>query len=210
MQNAEGSGVSGFLRKMWRLIRWPLAILAVAYVALVAWRIPGYSAEQKSKETVAFIRAQHLTLEDADGRHLPPPPDQAQMDATVAGVDANQNGIRDDVELAIFKKYPNSPYTRAAELQYAMALQNELVNVFDSASLVATLWQETRGYLCIDKAMPNIQDSVFNSRISEIKNLVFNNRVRLNKASEVKLRYMTSHANPSEGFCDVDVSLLSS
>jgi len=120
MKSAEGSGVVGFFHRAWRLIRWPLAVLVVAYIALVVWRIPGYSAEQQSKETVALIQSKHIAPNDVDGKHLPPPPDSKLVDATIAGVDANQNGIRDDVELAIFKEYPNSPYTRAAELQYAI------------------------------------------------------------------------------------------
>ncbi len=58
-----------------------------------------------------------------NGKHLPLTPNKEENDATVAGIDNNGNGIRDDVELAIFAKYPNSAKIRAAELQYAMALQ---------------------------------------------------------------------------------------
>ena len=79
-----------------------------------------------------------------NGEHLPPPPDPAQVDATIEGVDANGNGIRDDVELAIFKKYPNSARIRAAELQYAMALQMYLSKVFNSETLVAVIQGEDR------------------------------------------------------------------
>ena len=46
-------------------------------------------------------------------REVGGPPD---YDATIAGVDANENGIRDDVELAIFKEYPNFPYLQAVKL----------------------------------------------------------------------------------------------
>ena len=60
------------------------------------------------------------------GKNLPSDPG-ALADATVQGVDANQNGIRDDVELAVFKEYPNSAKTRAVLLQYALALQMEVI-----------------------------------------------------------------------------------
>ena len=52
------------------------------------------------------------------GTNLPPQPYEPENDATVAGLDKNNNGIRDDVELAIFAKYPKSAKIRAAELQY--------------------------------------------------------------------------------------------
>ena len=80
-----------------------------------------------------------------NGEHLPPPPDPAQVDATIEGVDANANGIRDDVELAIFERYPDSLKIRAAELQYAMALQMYLTEVFNSETLVAVILKDEHG-----------------------------------------------------------------
>lgn len=208
MNDAQGSDVGNLLRRGWRVARWPLGILVVAYIALLVWRAPSYVSEQKSKEVVALIQSRHLTMDDVDGKHLPPPPDPKLVDATIEGIDANQNGIRDDVELAIFKKYPNSPYTRAAELQYALALQEELTQVFNSETLAAGLWQESRGYFCIDQAVSEADDTVFESRISEVKNLVLNTRQRLNKLQETKVKYTSSHSNPSGSFCDVDASSL--
>src|SRR3989344_6172922 len=80
--------------------------------------------KERTNEQVAEIHATKLTLDDVMGKNLPPAP--ANPDATIAGADANKNGIRDDVELAIFKEYPNSAKTRAVLLQYALALQMEM------------------------------------------------------------------------------------
>lgn len=197
------------LRRLWRWVRWPLLVLVIAYVALLVWRYPSYQREQRAKDLVAEIQAQRLSLADVDGSHLPPQPDPKLVDATVEGVDANGNGIRDDVELAIFRKYPNSPYTRAAELQYAMALQSELTKIIDQTTLVAALWQESRAYFCIDQVTSNLSNAVFESRVSETKNLVLNIRQRINHLEETKVRYMTTLANPSRDFCDVDAANLS-
>src|SRR3989338_10716424 len=138
-----------WFHRAWRIIRWPLGILVVLYIGVAIFSIPHALEKMKTEEVVARIHSQKLTIENVNGEPLPPPPDPVQVDATVEGVDANQNGIRDDVELAIFEKYPNDAKIRAAELQYAMALQMELTQVFNSDTLVVTLQKESRASSCI-------------------------------------------------------------
>jgi hypothetical protein len=189
---------------MWRFIRIPVYVIGALFAALVIlgiFSIPHYLEKTKTQETIDKIHAQKLTLKDVMGENLPPEPAPSLKDATVAGVDANFNGIRDDVELAIFKLHPESAKIRAAELQYAMALQNELNNVFNSETLVAVLWEESRGYFCLNSTIPDATDAVFNSTIKETKDLVFNSELRKNKSEEIFTKYMTSHANPSDQFC---------
>ena len=41
-----------------------------------------------------------------NGHTLPPEPDKALNDATLLGIDVNNNGVRDDVERKIYEKYP--------------------------------------------------------------------------------------------------------
>src|SRR3990167_4695490 len=167
-KNAENQGeslISGKLRPIYR--RWWFWVLAtplILFIALVIYRIPAVAEKERTEQVVAQIHAQKLTINDVNGEHLPPPPDPAQVDATVEGIDANGNGIRDDVELAIFKKYPNSARVRAAELQYAMALQMEFAYAFNSETLVNVIEEEGRGYLCIAN----------DERIQEVANWVVN------------------------------------
>ncbi|MFA7310047.1 MAG: hypothetical protein WC050_04035 [Candidatus Paceibacterota bacterium] len=211
MNDAQGSDVGNLLRRGWRVARWPLGILVVAYIALLVWRAPSYMSEQKSKEAVAFIQSRHLTLADVDGKHLPPPPDPKLVDATVEGIDANQNGIRDDVELAIFKKYPNSPYTRAAELQYAMAEQMFLDGVRNSEAWAATAIQDSRAYACVSESYSRmnaeVHGAVIDQRINEVKDLVLNTQSRKSEKNSAS-RYATSVGLPDRDFCDVDPSNL--
>ena len=183
------------LLRLWRWVRWPFAVLIVLYIGLVIYRIPHAFEVQKTQETVAKIHAQKLTVNDVDGKHLPPPPDPKLVDATVEGIDANGNGIRDDVELAIFKKYPSSPKTRAAELQYAMALQMEFANVFNSETLVAVIQQEGRGYLCVST----------DARIKEVEDLVLNDKTRKNWREEIRSKYLASFSLSTEKDCDIDI-----
>ena len=191
-----------FLRTLWRWFRWPLLVLLVLYVALVIYRAFAINAEKETAAAVARIHAQKLTMDDIDGKHLPPPPDPQAADATLEGIDANANGIRDDVELAIFKKYPNDIKVRAAELQYAKALQFELSNVLDSPTLIATIQEEDRGYFCIAKSVP---DSLFKSEIMSIESLVINTNQRKERHAEIHKKYMASYGDVEGPKCDLEI-----
>lgn len=201
------------IRRLWRVGRWVLFSLCAAFVVLVLFRIPVVLNKQKSDEAVAFIKAQKLTMADVDGKHLPPPPDPAQVDATVAGIDANQNGIRDDVELAIFAKYPNDIKLRAAELQYAMGLQTFITKVFDHETWKVAAVEVGRGDLCISGTYPRTNLSEFNkithARTQEVEDLMLNtsNRKLMKNVSE---SYITSYGLPDGDFCDINVTGLGS
>jgi hypothetical protein len=95
-----------------KIIKWGALVIVVSFAALVVYRMFFLWDKQKTDEQVARIHATKLTLDDVMGKNLPPDPG-AEADKTIQGIDANHNGIRDDVELAIFKEYPNSAKTRA-------------------------------------------------------------------------------------------------
>jgi hypothetical protein len=59
--------------------------------------------------------------------NLPPDPGPAG-DATIEGVDVNDNGIRDDIERWIALTYPNSEKTRQALIQNYYPLQNFMIH----------------------------------------------------------------------------------
>ena len=69
---------------------------------------------------------------EINGYRLPPEPDPAVNNATLLGVDSNNNGVRDDVERLIIieeAKNPNFPQTHTAiSLQYAWAWQKMIEN----------------------------------------------------------------------------------
>lgn len=193
------------VKSVWRVARWPLLVIAVLYFGLVIYRIPAVLKEQKTGEVVKKIHEQKLTLADVDGKHLPPAPDPALKDTALEGIDANSNGIRDDVELAIFKLHPDSARIRAAKLQYAMALQNEIMgDIFNSETFVAVIQQERRGFFCIgDAAKQN--PSILTK---EIENLVFNTTARAQRSEKNYSSYMTSIKSPGDPRCDIDLTSL--
>jgi len=57
-----------------------------------------------------------------DGYTLPPMPDKALNDSTLLGIDSNNNGVRDDVEIWIYTTY-EKPIERAVFMQSARAYQ---------------------------------------------------------------------------------------
>ena len=187
-----------FLRAVWRWVRWPVLVLGFLYAVLVGFRTVMLFDEDKTNAAVAEIHAQKITLADVMGTGLPPAPDKAENDATVAGIDKNNNGIRDDVELAIFKKYPTDKKTRAAALQYAMAEQMYLTRVYNTETWKAVAEETGRSFGCI------LQVHIDNE---EIQNLVFNTELRKKERTRV-FEFITSHGDAPGKPCDVDTSTL--
>jgi len=189
-------------------------IFLIVFIGLIIWRIPYVLEQRKAEETVAFIHAQKLTIENVDGNHLPPPPNPELVDATIEGIDANANYIRDDVELAIFKKYPNDIKIRAAELQYAMALQLYLTKVFDTTTWVAAARQNSRGAGCVFDTAPDvtIEDgeevvrkvfALAKQRQDEVRQMVFNTEARINHNKNISNNYTTTYSSEDTKECDV-------
>ncbi len=178
---------------IWKWVKWPLLIIVVAFGVLVIWDVGRLMDVDKTNAAVTAIHAQKITMADVMGTNLPPVPNKAENEATVAGIDKNNNGIRDDVELAIFEKYSNDKKLRAATLQYAMELQMELTKVVNSSTLIAVIQEEGRGSLCI-----------LNNEVDRyIEGLVFNTEIRESKRKENLSKYMTSYALLNNEECDV-------
>ncbi|MCC7500789.1 hypothetical protein IT396_03255 [Candidatus Nomurabacteria bacterium] len=178
------------VKKVWGYVRWPLTIFIIVFIVFIAWRVQVLNDREATAEAVAAIRANKLTWADING-DLPAEPDVATNNSTLVGVDSNQNGIRDDVERAIYNKYKSTPKVAIAMLQYAKALQMEFTHVMNSETFVAVIQQEGRGYGCAD----NHQE--------ETENLVFNTSERKEYGEEVRRKYMTSYALLNTKDCDI-------
>lgn len=181
------------LLRVWQWVKWPLFVLVVLYVAAVVWRTFDMFDEDKTAAAVAEIHAQKVTLADVDGSKLPAAPDSAVNDATVEGIDANGNGIRDDVELAIFEKYTDQK-ARAAALQYAMAEQMYLTKVYNTETWKAVAEETTRAHLCV-------METEVDRKI--IESFVFNTEIRKD-AEKKAYEFTTSHGEAPGQVCDVE------
>ncbi|MCX6819826.1 MAG: hypothetical protein NT019_00855 [Candidatus Adlerbacteria bacterium] len=193
------------LLQLWLVARWPLGILLFLYSGLVLYRIPAVGEKQKTATAVAHIHAQKITVDDVVGEHLPPIPDVEANNRTVAGIDTNHNDIRDDVELAIFKAYPNSPQIRAAELQSAMAQQMFLTQVFNTETWKAAAQEDSRSDACIGLTTKDFK--TYMSRTNEVKGLVFNTEIR-KKQENYSYSFTTSYGSLQDSPCDIDTRML--
>ncbi|WP_345975313.1 hypothetical protein [Sulfurimonas sp. HSL3-7] len=76
-----------------------------------------------------YSTSKNETVEVIHGYTLPPAPDPAINNSTLLGIDSNNNGVRDDVEIWILKKYKDKHpiYTEIA-MQAGRAWQKVLEN----------------------------------------------------------------------------------
>jgi len=167
--------------------------------------------DSRTQAQVERIHATKLTLADVRGENLPPVPENP--DATVAGVDANENGIRDDVELAIFKEYPDSAKTRAVLLQYALALQMEVTQpVVNTDTVTAVAEDSGRAHLCVGEITSRDDLSVFveTTKIfyTFVESRQWNNKAREFAHEDFYNGKLGSYSSPDE-ICDLDVLSLS-
>ena len=108
--------------------------------------------------------------------NLPPDPGPAG-DATIEGVDANDNGIRDDIERWIALTYPNSEKTRQALIQNYYPLQNFMIHARegDRDSVYNDMDAFHRATECLYYLHPNDAHTL----IKEIESVVVNTSDRV-------------------------------
>lgn len=195
---ARMPAAQSLLRKTWRIVRWPLGAIFLLFLVLFVKNLIQYP--QLSRDTVAAIHAQKLTMADVDGKHLPPPPDPKLVDATVEGVDANGNDIRDDVELSIFAKYPNDMKTRAAALQFAKSREMFLRRVFNAATWKAAAEQSSRASKCVSLLGLSYSKT---SDITDMVDSLMTNTENRRDAWEKAFIYTTSYGAADGEVCDI-------
>ena len=184
-----------------------LAVIAVIYVVLVIIRAFHFYNLDKTNEQVARIHNTKLTMDDVMGKNLPPDPG-LEADKTVAGIDANKNGIRDDVELAIFKAYPESAKTRAALLQYALALQMEAIqDVVNSETVIAVAEKGDNAFFCISKIVSQNDKWEGLMIIDKYKNIVDKHQINTEERKKYQNNFYQHMSSGSVGGSSCDVEL---
>lgn len=177
------------------------------FFIFVLVRIPFFFREKKTQEQVIKIHNTKLTMDDVMGKSLPPDPGE-DADKTVQGIDANKNGIRDDVELAIFKAYPDSAKTRAVLLQYALALQMEVVQeVVNEETVIAVAEKESSGYYCVGKIVPKKENDLeeIDFFINFIEKIQINTEAR--RKNRISFNKQVGSFELQRG-CDIDLDKL--
>lgn len=199
------------MNKIKNIFKWSAGILAGAFLILVIARVPVVYQKEKTDAQIAKIYATKLTMDDVMGVNLPPDPG-ADADKTVAGIDANNNGIRDDVELAIFKEYPNSAKTRAVLLQYALVLQMDAIQPFNEVENATEVSREqSRAYDCISQFVPKDDHQKYIEIADELNAFVDErqrNTPERKMAREKFAEQIRSYSESDNQVCDIDLSKL--
>ncbi len=206
-----------FSPKIFNLFKWAFLVLVGLFIILIIIRFFNYSKVEKTNNQILKIHSTKLSMNDVLGENLPTNPG---IDAgkTITGIDVNNNGIRDDVEIAIFNEYPNSEKSRAVLLQYALALQMETTQPFMNDEIATEIiTEEGRGDTCLsDTLVPRISaDSSreytdiekINEYINFIEEKQLNTDLRKN-AHKNLYTHLRSYGESTNITCDVDLSKL--
>jgi len=197
------------VKKAWTLLWKGVVVLVAIFVIVTLLRVLYVSKNTPAQ--VAKIHATKLTMDDVMGVNLPSDPG-AEADKTVAGIDANKNGIRDDVELAIFKEYPNSAKTRAVLLQYALALQMEMtLPILNRETATAVVEDnQSKALKCIWSISSRSDMDKFTAETDKNENFVKDRQINTEDRKKYMhnfYKYVGSYS-VSDDWCDIDVSVL--
>jgi hypothetical protein len=121
------------------------------------------------------------------------------------GIDSNSNGIRDDIDRLIAKKYSGTPEIKNAVEQHARALQ-KFLEVTDKGQARLAGQQLGRSIACTYKVFPdsNLQESEFRDRsLKEVEALTSNTKERFAKYWKSNgLVGGMAFSQPKEPVCD--------
>src|SRR3989338_6782206 len=194
-----------------KILKWSAISIAVAFAALVVYRMFYLRNEEKTREQVARIHSTKLTLDDVMGKTLPPDPG-ADADKTIQGIDANHNNIRDDVELAIFKEYPDSAKTRAVLLQYALALQMEVVQpMINQETVTEVVREQSRAYSCVGEILSRENMNQYIEEGGKLRSFISEkqrNTPERKKMREDFVEKIGAYNESENRVCDIDIFIL--
>ena len=194
-----------------KILKWVGIVIAAGFVVLVIVRMFVLDAKEKTAERGVRIHATKLTLDDVVGKNLPPEPKKEEADKTVQGIDANENGIRDDVELAIFKEYPNSAKTRAVLLQYALIQQTQMtLPTVNTETVTATVEDKSRAELCMWTLSSRSDLKKFLADMESYRNFVTERQINTEERKKYKKDFydQLGSYSASHESCDLDISAL--
>lgn len=190
--------------KIIKVIKYVLLVLFILYAAIVAVRVFQIKDEKREAEKVKQIHSIRLTMKDIDEANLPPAPDEAINNSTVAGVDVNQNYVRDDIERFIFEKYKTNE-ERAAWMQYARAESFVTTKANSKETLKEVLRESSRANDCtldiyVDQEGMTLDK--LNAMSDPIEAMILNTELR-KQAQDRALEYLTTSDVSNEESCDL-------
>ena len=166
-----------------------------------------------------------LLYSEINGYTLPLMPDKALNDSTLLGIDSNNNGVRDDVEIYIYKRFKegvNSKIDRAIAMQYAKATQATLIEpekTYENKTYILMenandcKWYYYNTHLKEATSFPEMSKYWQKHKIfdSETKDVIFNTRMRLEaymKFNDALSGHVFDSRPKTKDKCDEDLDAL--
>lgn len=192
-------------------------IIIILFISFIVVRFFHYKKLDKDQRQIEIIHSTKINLADVLGENLPEMPENPNQ--TIAGVDINENGIRDDVELSIFEKYPDSAKTRSALLQYAQVWQMIMTQDFSHEEVATEIAREdSRADVCLaDTISPRESPESFrdyaellkiDEYISFLEKIQFNTEQRTKMKEDFYEKVRSFSDIEEKDRCDIDYSLL--
>jgi hypothetical protein len=110
-----------------------------------------------------------------------PMPDPKINNSTLAGVDSDNNGIRDDIQRYINENYQNKPSTKLALKQFAEAYQQKLTSSVDKQTTIDNGAKESESIMCLGWI-----NSGATRFVNEIEPLQLNTKERIQKSLQIR------------------------
>ena len=113
------------------------------------------AAALQASQTVQYvpISVDDIFIIVPAGTGMPAEPG-ANGDATIAGVDSDGDGIRDDVERRISANYPDNPSARAYSYMIAKRLQTIIVNSANKNTYIQAISELSFAENCLNVILP--------------------------------------------------------
>jgi len=139
------------------------------------------AAKADKKQHIKEIKYRFYVPEVINGYKLPPEPDEALNNATLLGIDVNDNGVRDDVERKIIAKY-QKPIEIELMMTYAKIDQETLEKPLSEALVLerkASRASDCEMYLLdfgidIKDSIGDSEDFTYNTKIRAKKYINYN------------------------------------
>lgn len=147
-----------------------------------------------------FVYAQCPTVIPPEGDRLPPDPGEAGK-ATIAGIDSDNDGVRDELQRYIALTYPDDEETQKALTDYVIAYQDFVLELDDKEATIRNAEAMKQAMICVFCARQT-QDDTFEV-LAEMKGKIFNtaDRVEAYISAEKHLGGITFSISPSEDQC---------
>ncbi len=195
------------------MLKQKLLLVATLLVATVL--VTGCSSDENTKsEKSTWTPDQEVIV--INGHTLPPEPDPAVNNATLLGVDSNDNGVRDDVERWIYETYKDKhpiyiDIAMQAGRAYKMVLEHpekarEIREIVNAPLFCAWYYQKGAKYFgdpVLVEVDERIDDSVYSKyfNTNERKDIYWEYDGLLSGGS-----YDLPKAQERKSFCDFDTS----